>query len=161
MKWCWHKEEKSRTVWAVALLKIFGGTYLAKAISRVFWIADICSYGCEDHLLHLHVAAQMHCCLTGICHFECKGAVSRQRYRSLPLPGKAEPLKEAGHLCEHGQRDPKSRKVHASLVTRTVLSHRGSAFRVFLQTCLLCKCVFQRICWNGVMPHRRLHLNTI
>jgi len=76
----------------VILLKILGGMYLAKVISKVFCKADVSPYGCEDHLLHLHGAVERDCCLTGICHFECKRGASRWRYRNLPLPDKAKPL---------------------------------------------------------------------
>lgn len=54
------RKKNRRTIWTVAQLKNFGGIYLAKVISSVFWNTDICSYGWEDRLLHLHVAVQMH-----------------------------------------------------------------------------------------------------
>lgn len=131
------RKKNSRTIWAVARLKIFGGIYLAKVISSVFWNADICSYGWEDRLLHLHVAVQMHCCLTGVCHFECKMRVSKQGYRSLALPGLAKLLKVTGHpLCELVEMSKES--ILHWPPEQPALSHRITAFRS-LQAWLLCK----------------------
>lgn len=138
MKRCWHKEEKQQNNLNSGTTQNFGGIYLAKVISNVFWNADICSYGCEDRLLHLHVVVQMHCCLTGVCHFKRKMRVSKQGYRSLALPGKAKLLEVRGHpLWKLAQRSKES-ILHQS-PEQPSLSHRISAFKSFLQTCLLCK----------------------
>lgn len=83
------------------------------------------------------MAVQMHCCLTGVCHFERKMRVSKQRYRSLTLPGEAKLLKVTDHaLCELAQISRES--ILQWSPEQPALSHRISAFR-FLWAYLLCK----------------------
>lgn len=141
------RKKNSRTIWTVAQIKIFGGIYLAKVISSVFWNADICSYGCEDRLLQLHVAVQMHCFLTEACHLECRMRVRKQGYRSPALPGKAKLLKVPGHpLCKLAE----GSRVHPSLVSWTTsLKSQNVSLQVLPASLSALQTSSQSICCNG------------
>lgn len=151
------RKKNSRTIWTVAPLKIFGGIYLAKVISSVFWNADICSYGWEDRLLHCMWQCKCTAAWLGIAIWvqdESKQAGIREPRSSWR--GQAPP----GHRPPFVQIGTDAQRVHSSLVSWTARLKSKTISPQVLASLSALQTSFQRICCRDSILCLWSHLNT-